>query len=245
VLALPDDEVHVYWLETDGVALDERWLPLLSPEERERHGRFVFEKDRRLFLLAHVLTRSALAQYVGSDPAGLEFAENEYGKPRLVARPGAPCPGFNLSHTHGMVAVAIANEAELGVDVEDSRRAGNWEGIQRTVFTDAEREHLQGLPSEHQKERFYELWTLKEAYLKARGMGFSLPLDGFSMRISDGRPIGIEFTRAIADHPAEWQFELFAMATCRLAVAIRAPGGKKWTVRLLAGESGLAAPRDV
>lgn len=235
MLALPENEVHLYWLESETAAVGEQWLGLLSAEERARHSRFLFEKDRRIFLLAHAMARLALARYTGGDPASLEFDVNPYGKPFLCARAGAPCPGFNLSHTHGMVALAIGREPDVGVDVEDTARAGDWARLAGNVFTEEERAGLGRLPPAERQRRFYELWTLKEAYIKARGMGLSIPLDGFSMRMPARGPIGIQFGASVADDAAGWQFEMFAIATFRLALAIRARDRRKWTVRLLAG----------
>jgi len=240
VLALPENEVHLYWLESGTAAVGDQWLALLSSDERERHSRFLFEKDRRIFLLAHAMARLAVARYTGSDPASLEFEVNTYGKPHLRPCAGAPCPGFNLSHTHGMVALAISHEPDIGVDVEDTARTGDWAHLAGNVFTAEEQAGLWRLPPEDRQPRFYELWTLKEAYIKARGMGLSLPLDGFSIRMPENAPIGIQFAEAIADDAACWQFEMFAIGTFRLSVAVRVRSPQKWTVRLFAGETGLA-----
>jgi len=240
VLALPENEVHVYYLKSDTAADGEAWLRLLSPEERERYGRYLFEKDRRIFLLAHALARLVLALYTGSEPEDLEFDVNEYGKPSVRAQAGKPCPGFNLSHTHGMVALAVAQEQDIGVDVEDTRRSADWLGLTGKVFTPAEQADLWSLAPDDRKQRFYELWTLKEAYIKARGMGLSLPLEGFSMRMPRNAPVGIEFGAAIEDDADQWQFELFTIAAFRLAVAVRTRSGQRRTVRLLARETGLA-----
>ena len=239
MLALPQDEVHVYWLECDSAAGGEQWLGLLSHEELDRHSRFVFERDRRPFLLAHVTARLVLARYTDCDPKSLEFDLNAYGKPRLRPRAGSPCPGFNLSHTHGLVALAVAHEEDIGVDVENSHRAADWADLVKNVFTPEEQAGLwRCLPAQRQ-QRFYELWTLKEAYIKARGMGLSLPLQDFSIRMPENRPIGIAFGAQIADDPAGWRFELFAIETFRLALAIRARNRQQWTVRLLSAQTVL------
>jgi len=242
VLDLPQDDVHVYWLKYDSAVDVEPWLGILSPEEVDRHGRLVFERDRRLFLVAHAATRLILARYTNRDPSSLEFVLNPYGKPHLRARTGSPCPGFNLSHTHGLVALAVADEQDIGLDIENSRCAAGWAELVRNVLTPEEQAELWSCPPNQQQRRFYELWTLKEAYIKARGIGFSLPFHGFSIRLPVNRTIGIAFGDGIVDNPAAWWFELFAIETFRLALAIRASNGKRWTVRLLSAEP-LLAPR--
>lgn len=237
--ALPESDVHVHYLESGTADAGEAVLQVLSPEEREKHNRFVFEKDRRIYGLAHALTRRMLAQYTDIAPDQLEFDTNAYGKPSLRAQGGAPVVGFNLSHTHGMVAVAVARESEIGLDVENTSRATGWRELTGKVFTPAEETGLWSLPTEEQGSRFFELWTLKEAYIKARGMGMSLPLEGFSMRLAERGRVGIEFGAAIKDDAAQWQFELFKIAAFRLAVAVRNRGGQRHTVRLFTGETGL------
>jgi 4'-phosphopantetheinyl transferase len=232
VLELPENEVHVYYLESEKAAPGDGWLRVLSPAERERHARFIFEKDRRIFLLAHALTRLALARYTGMDAESLEFDTNKYGKPSLRT----PGFGFNLSHTRGFVALAVAREPETGVDVEDTGRTTDWAGLAPRVFTEAEQAGLWARAPQDRQRRFYELWTLKEAYIKARGMGLALPLDGFSMGIPQHGPIGIGFGPAIADDASTWQFELFEIASFRLAVAVRIRQGQR-SVRLFAGET--------
>ncbi len=227
------NEVRVCWAPCDCAVPDERLLPILSAEERERHGRFRFERGRRSFLLAHALTRVVLAGCTGVAPGALEFEVNGYGKPAL--RNG---PAFNLSHTCGMVAVAVTAGTDVGVDVEDTRRVGDWAGVSGKVFSAAELEALRQVDAARRQERFYEQWTLKEAYLKARGMGLSLPLDGFSVKV--GEEIGIEFGEKIEDDPAAWQFALFPVGAFRVAAAARVMGGTRRAVRLLPGEACLA-----
>jgi 4'-phosphopantetheinyl transferase len=219
--------------------MSDQWLGLLSPEELNRHGRFVFERDRQLYLMAHATVRLVLARHTDCDPKSLEFDLNVYGKPRLRPRAGSPCPGFNLSHTHGLVALALAHEEDIGVDVE-SHRSSDWAELVKTVFTPEEQVGLWYCPPAQRQRRFYELWTLKEAYIKARGMGLSLPLQGFSIQMPENGPIGIVFGREIADDPAEWRFELFALKTIPLAVAIRVRDRKHWKIRLFSAQSLLA-----
>jgi 4'-phosphopantetheinyl transferase len=215
---LPAGSVHLYYLDTRGIQPGAELLSLLPADERNQHDRFLFDRDRRTYLWAHAMTRLLLGRYTGSNPASLVFERNAYGKPAL------PGIGFNLSHTTGMVVCGLGPVQDIGVDVEDTTRSNNWRALARTVFSRRELERVDSA------ERFYELWTLKEAYIKARGMGLSIPLQEFTI-VTEGGRIQVD-----VDPP--WHFELFPIEEFRVSVAIR---GEEWTVQLLDAAGSLAS----
>lgn len=225
---LAPDEVHVWIAHSDDVrdpATLARYAAMMSADERARHDRFVFEKDRHQFLVTRGAIRTLIGRYLDVDPAGCAFEADRFGRPALVRPPGAEL-AFNISHTAGLVVCAFAREPEIGVDVEDASRASE-PGLARRFFSPDEADALEGLPDRQRAARFYEYWTLKEAYMKARGMGLSLPLDGFSMRL-DAHPVTIRFTDAIDDDPRTWQFAQFTPSPRhRLAVAVRRRGSDR------------------
>jgi 4'-phosphopantetheinyl transferase len=124
----------------------------------------------------------------------------------------APAAGvglhFNLSRATDFVVCAVADEEEVGVDVEDVTRAVEHLAIAAEFFAPDEVRALDELPAAEQRARFFTLWTLKEAYVKARGMGLSLPLDQFWFRIQPGQAIRISFGDGIVDDPDRWRFTL-------------------------------------
>jgi 4'-phosphopantetheinyl transferase len=246
VPVLLENDVHIHYLETSeppGAARLEELRRMLSPEERGREARLVFERDRLTFLLSHALVRLTLSAYSGSDPCDLEFEVNPFGKPFVRPRRGFTCPCFSLSHTAGLVACAIAWEPEVGIDVEDIRRSNDWELVAHS-FSPDEQESLMRIPAGERQARFYELWTLKEAYIKARGMGLSLPLDQFSTRLPEAGPIHIEFSGALVDRPESWQFALFRMEAFRLALAVRTTAGRERAIRMRRISTLAAPPAD-
>lgn len=167
-----------------------RCRALLTPAEREREARFVFERDRDAFLLAHALVNSTLAELVGAAADALCFELGKHGRPELVQRDRAPRLRFNLTHTDGLVACAFALEHDVGVDVEHvDRRVGIAEVAPR-VFSLDERRGLDAQPSESaRRARFFELWTLKESYIKAIGKGLAAPLTEITFELgADGSP---------------------------------------------------------
>lgn len=150
--------VDVWWSPSDAAP---SWaLEWLSEEERERHARFVFEQDRQSYLAAHAMLRLALGGYRGP------FAVGAHGKPFLEEG-----PEFSLSHTRGAAAVALSASMPVGVDVENVERSNDWRNLLRRVLSPPEIAALRVLAEAEQQPRFYEFWTLKEAWSKALALG--------------------------------------------------------------------------
>jgi 4'-phosphopantetheinyl transferase len=233
-MPLPPDEVHVWITEPEEIedpGLLDAYLGLLNSEERERHRKFHFERNRRQYLVSHALVRLTLSRYAPVEPQAWSFVTNEYGCPR-VAGEGSGGLRFNLSHTDGMAMVAVARDVDVGVDVEDVFRAGEPVGLADRYFAPAEVADLQALEVAHQRERFFEYWTLKEAYIKARGMGLSLPLDQFAFELQPGVPPRIAFDPRLKDDPEAWQFSQLRPSSRHLAaVAVRRPRSLPLKVR--------------
>lgn len=204
------DEVEL-WLADPADAGDAA-LALLDEGERERMGRFVFEKDRRLYLAAHALVRRALSRRAPVDPAAWRFAAEDGGRPVIAGPAPVPPLRFNLSHCAGLVACAIAEGRDVGVDVEPLAEVPR-DLIDR-ICAPAEAAALRALPPAAQPERFFTLWTLKEAYVKARGLGLALPVEEACFELgAPGAPGAPDADAprfrpgpALDDDPAAWLF---------------------------------------
>jgi 4'-phosphopantetheinyl transferase len=195
-----------------------RAVELLSSDERARFDRFVFSRDRRDFAAAHALLRCALATHGGLLPSSWIFLNDCRGKPFLA--PGQPKYEFNIAHTTGLVACALTKIGNVGIDVESVDRVVNSEEIARTYFSDREVMALQECKGVEHRTRFVELWTLKEAYLKAIGTGLSDRLNNFSFELIG--PSGLRFNSLSEKGHVNWHFALFAPSEGhRMAVAIR------------------------
>ena len=206
------DEVHLFWSEPSAEALPDL-TPLLSAEEVAMGNRFRFERHRILYLFAHGVLRKVLATHTGIDPRALEFEQVGNGRPELRGREVR----FNLSHTAGMVLIGVTREHDLGVDAEhvDGER-GRDELLATRVFTPRE---LTAWRTETDAMGFFDRWTLKESYIKARGDGLSLDLRRFGFPSLAKRP---RIESGFGD-AAEWQFLSFApTAEHRAAAAVRA-----------------------
>jgi len=246
---LPEDEAHVWLASPDEIqepVLLERYFALLVPEERERYRRLRREQSRREFLVAHALARVALSRYAPVPPEAWSFSAGEHGRPEISGPSQAGRLRFNLSHTRGMVACAVIRELDIGVDVESAARRVRHRDLAERFFGEGEVRALRALEPEKQAGRFLELWTLKEAYLKARGRGISVSLRGFQFQLSDADPPRIRFDPALVrDDAASWQFALRHLTPIHtLALAIRRPDRRRAAIRLFEGfpEIGSAGP---
>jgi 4'-phosphopantetheinyl transferase len=197
-------------------------LACLSADEHERYARFHFDEDRVAYLVAHALTRHLIAEAARVEPAALRFTTSEHGKPELCYPDAAIGLRFNLSHTRGLVACAITQQRAIGVDVERIDRRVELLAVARHVFSPREITALTALADEPQRLRFFELWTLKEAYIKAIGKGLSAPLRAISFFPECADPVPVHFDAEAADDPAAWCFRRhIPSANFRLAVALQ------------------------
>jgi 4'-phosphopantetheinyl transferase len=173
----------------------------LSPDEVTRANRFHFARDRDAFVSARATLRRILAAYLGVRPLDVRFAYAVSGKPSLAS----PVRGieFNLSHSGDLLLLALSRGVPLGVDVEH-RRPTAWEDLAPVVFTDSEMRDLWSLPQPQQYDGFLNGWTRKEAYVKARGDGLTLPLDSFSVTLKPGDAAALTWTRAGTAETCRW-----------------------------------------
>jgi 4'-phosphopantetheinyl transferase len=213
IIPLAPAEIHL-WLAFYDEITDERlhsaYRNLLNTEEKEQEPRFYFAKDRRRYLVTRALVRTVLSRYVSIDPKDWLFSTNAYGRPDIVnAQARDECVTFNLSHTQSLIVLGVSKHRALGVDVENLCAREASIDIADRYFAPQEVAALAAAPRHQQQYRFYEYWTFKEAYIKARGMGLSLPLDKFSFYYPDDRAVEIAIHPELADHSTRWQFWQF------------------------------------
>lgn len=188
-LTLPDDEVHVWRASLARTPFELQSLSsLLAPDEISRAQRFHFERDRASFIVARAVLRTILAAYLKLNPAQLQFNYSAHGKPALSDVEGSDGIRFNLSHSHELALYAITRNREIGVDIEQIRADFAGEEIAEGFFSKTEIAMLRALPSNERTESFFNCWTRKEAYIKARGEGLSFPLARFDVSLIPGEP---------------------------------------------------------
>ncbi len=191
----------------------------LSAEERERASRFRFPRDRDLFAYAHIFLRTTLARYTGAAPGNLRFETGKHGRPELVNR----AIRFNLSHTLGMVACVVTETDDCGVDVEGQDRTVDPAQLARMVLAPDEIQQLSGISGDNERRRwFLRVWTLKEAYLKAKGIGLGQAPH--------------EFAIACPPDHQEWQFWSGTAETGHLWAVARRTGGAIRQLQIFNGQ---------
>lgn len=163
----------------------------LCEEELERAGRFYFEKDRRHWTVARAVLRIVLGRYLACDPRDLRFALNDYGKPSITIPLAGRQLHFNLSHSGNLALYAFVLDKEVGVDVEYMKSGINYTELATHFFSAHECASLNSLSPDKQEEAFFLCWSRKEAYIKARGKGLSLPLDQFDVSLVPGEPASL------------------------------------------------------
>jgi 4'-phosphopantetheinyl transferase len=203
---LSDADVHVWAAPLDLPAAQTHALAsLLAPDEQTRAARFHFAKDRDHFTASRGLLRTMLGRYLRIDPRLVQFSYGSHGKPTLGG-PHASAPlRFNVSHTKGMALFAFTRTRELGVDLEQIRPIDEAEQIAERFFSAQENSVFRRLDRSVLEVAFFNCWTRKEAYIKARGEGLSLPLDQFDVTLAPGDPALLLATRPDPEEARRWK----------------------------------------
>lgn len=178
---------------------------ILPPDEKERAYRFIFEKHRRRFILAHYALRKILSEYLGISPERIIFKELSHGKPTLIEEQNPLHLEFNLSHSGETALLGIRLEKIIGVDIE-YHSTRDYLDLAEHVFSIKECQELMAIKdAEAQINSFFHIWAQKEAFIKAIGQGLSYPLKDFS--VSPVFPAAL--TEAVHEDISQWYFHSF------------------------------------
>ena len=223
---------RLWWVRPEDFQASPAALALLNAEERQQQQRYIPPAKRHEYLVTRVLVRRVLGEALGKAPESLQFVCNEWGRPAVLLDSSAAPLHFNLSHTDGLVVCLVSTAHEVGVDTELFSRAPRLLALAPNVFAAKELDDLAALPADAQAQRAVLLWTLKESYIKARGMGLSLPLDGFAFRLADGA-IRLEVEPALDDDGARWQFQTQTLGPHCISMAMACPAKQRVVVDVL------------
>jgi 4'-phosphopantetheinyl transferase len=218
---LPDGECHLWVVRVEEALAqgEDRHRSWLTQEEVERLRRYHFERHRREHLVTRVLARAALSRYTGVPPEQWVFGTGPHGKPHVTSPDMAL--SFNLANTEGVVVCAVAAGGDVGVDVEPIAVRGDPLELAASSFSPDEVTALRAVPPADRGGRFVALWTLKEAYLKARGLGLALAPNRFSVALEGSADARISFDPAVLDRSSRWQLvPITAIPGYQLAVAL-------------------------
>ena len=178
-LELPQKgKVHLWYVPLDRPAESvASFARVLSPDELDRANRYVFESDRRHYMVARGTLRTILSAYLAVPPDSLRFEYGPRGKPSLAAVNGTAALGFNLAHSHECALLAFADGLEVGVDLEYLRSLESVTAIAERYFTREEQAQIARVDQARSASVFLTYWTRKEAILKLTGHGLAQPLD--------------------------------------------------------------------
>lgn len=194
---------------------------MLSEAEKARADRFRFEHDRVLYMTSHALLRMMLSFFCDIEPKDWLFDQTSYGKP--VVRDGLPKFYFNITHTRGLVACGLSRRYDLGVDAEFIERTIELD-VAKRLFTREEWEYLASTSVEGIEARFFDIWTLKEAYVKARGLGLLLPFTYFSVLPKAEHDARLSVRAGLFDQRGRHTFfRMIASPYHRLALCVQCP----------------------
>ena len=226
-LELQAGQVDVWLASLSNVSSSDAsaYLGLLSEPEHAQWQRFLVKDARLQYLVTRALVRTTLSRYANVPARAWQFETNAYGRPH-ISQPLASCNlRFNLSNTTGLVACAVSIDCEIGIDVENVKRTVDTDELAPSVFAPVELADFRKAGLEDRRDRFFSYWTLKESYIKARGMGLSLPLDAFWFELGGASPL-LCVTDRCPDIPGRWRFYQHAPTDEHMmAVAVAAPQG--------------------
>ncbi len=197
--------VHVWKVEMEDEfsRLPFLWS-ILSAEEHERANRFYFSPDRDRFVVCRGVLRSLIGEYLNQEPAALTFRCNPYGKPYLEGKCAETVLRFNISHSDHLALFAFTWDREIGVDIERINVELDDDQIAENFFSPTEVSTLRSLPPAQQTEAFFLGWTRKEAFIKARGEGLSIPLDRFAVSLEPGKPATLLWVQGNPGEIEKW-----------------------------------------
>ena len=204
-MILSNSDVHLWRAKLDqSHECVKQLTQILSDEEQRKVERFHFDKDKKHFIVTRGVLRTILSHYLGVEPNCLQFGYSSHGKPYLAEKSKGEEICFNLSHSHSLSLYAFARRRQIGIDIEYIRPITETDRIVARFFSSHEHAIWQKLPKDQKQVAFFNCWTRKEAYIKARGEGLSLPLDQFDVSFAPGEPPALLATSGASNESSRW-----------------------------------------
>ena len=215
MLMLQPGQVDIWLTFSDQIQdknLLHQYRQMLTDEERNKRKKFIFDHDRHQYLVTRALLRTVLSKYAPIRPEQWSFSTTRYGKPVIENRmPLTQKIFFNISHTRGLIILGISTSGFIGVDAEDINATEPLTDGLSQLFSAQEINDLSTADCRQYRRKFFEYWTLKEAYIKARGEGLGIPLNYISFNLRDNTPFNVSFHPLWDDRPTHWHFWQFSI----------------------------------
>lgn len=224
---LPQQEAHVWFMVPESIRDPQtlgKFLRLLSDDELQQYQRYYFAQDSHRYLVSHAVVRMVLSKYLDIAPAEWLFKRSPRGRPE-IANPTTAALRFNLTHTAGLAACVVTLADDCGIDAERITGRHNPIGVAKRMFSESETKELERLEGRAYLEHFFTRWTLREAYVKARGIGISFPTRKLTFTVNKDNFVEVSFHPDIEDRRDNWHFELLKPTAEHIAaIAIRRNG---------------------
>ncbi|MCK5394685.1 MAG: 4'-phosphopantetheinyl transferase superfamily protein [Gammaproteobacteria bacterium] len=209
LLSRLDDEAHV-WVcypdEIKNLEILQAYRLILSTQENARQQRFRFEQDKHQYLVSHALVRKVLSRYCEIPPEKWVFTTNQHGRPEIASSIDCPALRFNLSHADGMAVCVVTLRKHCGVDVENTERQSRLLPLARRMFAQQELDVLLDTDDDEIGNKFFQYWTLREAYVKALGTGLGGSSKQFYFKVHEQTSVvDICFANDYAENNADWR----------------------------------------
>lgn len=220
-----DNEAHIwiaYVKEHNIPWLLVQYKALLSDYEIGKYNRFYFKRHSKSYLVSHALLRTTLSRYSSVLPAQWIFSQNSYGHPCIHSSGNRVPLQFNISRTEHAAVCVITSDIDCGIDIESQEKLDDLDHLSIQVLSPMELGNFRHIAADAKKERFLTYWTLKESYVKALGIGLSIPLQNISFMLdTDGDP-KLMFHPETSVRPSDWQFTTIKLPNEHLmSVALR------------------------
>jgi 4'-phosphopantetheinyl transferase len=217
-LPLESDSIHIYILSVNDINIED--INILNKIEKENAACFKFSIDRQRYQATHIFLRHLLSYYGQLAPEQWTFSKNSYGKP-AVSNFKYQWLQFNLSYSKNFIAYAITNNRSVGIDIEKYRYIEDLQSLCYFSLSPVESENILSIHDiNEQQQKFFTYWTLKESYIKARGMGLSIPLQEFSFtQIKE--EWYLHCNTVLHDNGLYWKFVTFQFKQYCLSIGVR------------------------
>ena len=230
---LLEHEAHVWQVVPESIrdsAVLADFRAILSADERKQCDRFHFPEDSHRYLVSHAMLRQVLSGYTDLAPADLRFFRSEHGRPE-IANSEFPGIRFNLTHTHGLAACIVTQGNDCGIDAEKLDARHHMTGIAQRMFSAEECRQLESLSGAEMSEAFFSRWVLREAFVKAKGIGIFYPTRKLHFDIRDDNTIRVRFDPDLDESDGDWQFELLRPTEEHItAIALRRDGSADFRI---------------
>lgn len=209
---LTGSDIHI-WCATLSGPVDElaHFRSLLTADERERAERFYFDRDRDRYIFGRGILRTLLGGYLGMDASQVPIVYGPQRKPALELLDVAKTLHFNLAHSHEKAAYAFGWDRPVGIDLEQIRPLPDVDELVQRFFTPGESALIRSLSGNKKWDTFFQIWTCKEAILKAHGSGLTTPLDQFEISLHDNHAVTVTPQTPDGAMLADWNLQVFEL----------------------------------